>query len=218
MLMHTFRDFQAHAFSVQGEACGVIVADKYVPCRNLSSGLEQFSICPEDYDAAEDKGRIQAICHSHKGPRQPSKADLEGCKETGLPWYILGDDGLERVDSVIQPFEGRVFEYGWTDCFTLVRDYLGYLPDFPREIKFWEKGISPYEAHFSECGWGIINPTDAQAGDVFLMRILSRNVPNHVAVCLGAGVILHHLWGRLSCKELWGPYMSHTTHVLRRLR
>ena len=217
MILSTFNDFQSHCATISGEACGVIVGEQYIPCRNLSDSPDHFILSPEDWADAESQGKIKAICHSHRGTRKASPMDVVACQQTGVPWYILGDDGLERIDPQIAPFECREFEYGWSDCYSLVRDYVGSLPDFPRELEFWKLQHSPYEENFAACGWGIIPIQDAQAGDVFLMKILSPEVPNHAAVYLGEGIILHHLWGRFSRKDQWGPFMQKTTHALRRL-
>ena len=41
-------------------------------------------------------------------------------------------------------------------------------------------------------------------------------VPNHAAVYLGDGLILHHLQGRLSSRDVYGGYWQKiTTHILR---
>jgi cell wall-associated NlpC family hydrolase len=41
-------------------------------------------------------------------------------------------------------------------------------------------------------------------------------VPNHAAVYLGDGLILHHLQGRLSSRDVYGGYWQKvTTHALR---
>ncbi|BDU76308.1 C40 family peptidase [Mesoterricola sediminis] len=220
MLLSTFEAFKAHAHSEgQREACGLIVGEEYIPCRNVAPDMDDFEIHAEDWDAAEDRGTIRAVCHSHPGrSRRETEADLKGCKALGIPWFILGDDGLQRIDPEPIPLVGRVFDYGWSDCYSIVRDYLGDLPDFPREPEFWRAGHSPYEEQFEGLGFRRLDPTEALPGDVLLMRVLSPVVPNHAAIYLGAGWILHHLWGRMSCRELWGPWMSATTHVLRRDR
>ena len=53
--------------------------------------------------------------------------------------------------------------------------------------------------------------------DVILMQIRSQNgVPNHAAIYLGDGLILHHLHGRLSSRDIYGGYWQEVTrHILR---
>jgi len=217
MLLPAFEAFTTHAAATAGECCGLIVGEDYLPCRNLAQGGEHFELDPEDWDRAEDLGPIRAVCHSHpSGSSAASSNDVTGCQETGVPWYILGADGLNRIDPKPIPLEGRPFVYGWQDCYSLVRDYCGDMMDFPREPEFWHKGHSPYLEHFRECGFYQVDLPQTQLGDVMLMRIASRTVPNHAAIYRGAGQILHHRWNRMSCTELWGPFMNNTTHVFRR--
>jgi hypothetical protein len=53
-----------------------------------------------------------------------------------------------------------------------------------------------------------------KVGDCFLMQVASP-VPNHAAVYLGDGLILHHLQGRLSSRDVYGGYWQKvTTHIL----
>ena len=56
---------------------------------------------------------------------------------------------------------------------------------------------------------------DIRKGDVLLMQIASP-VPNHAAIYLDDGVIMQHVAGRLSSRDVYGGYWAkHTTHVLR---
>ena len=225
MMLATFEAFRAHAAAAGGnEACGLILRvggeEAFQPCRNVSEHpAEEFQVSEDDWASAEDRGEVLAVCHSHPGgDPMPGPADLEACREHGLPWFILGaGDGLQRVDPFPEPLLGRPFVYGWADCYSLVRDWhlqFGVrLPDFPREPDFWEKDRSPYLEHFEACGFRLVN--DLKDGDLVLMRIASR-VPNHAGIHLG-GRILHHLMDRQSTEDLYGDGLrAATTHVLRR--
>jgi len=56
---------------------------------------------------------------------------------------------------------------------------------------------------------------ELKVGDCFLMQVASP-VPNHAAIYLGDGLILHHLQGRLSSRDVYGGYWQKvTTHILR---
>ena len=221
MLLAAFEAFRSHARQqAPFECCGVIVGEDYVPCRNIAEDpAGHFRISPEDLDAAEDGGAIRAICHSHAGPARPSLVDLERCGETEVPWFIIGAEAeLQRVDPAPIPLIGRPFDFGWSDCWSLARDFFGDLPDFPREPGFWRLGHSPFEDHFAACGFRPVPVEQGRPGDALLMRVGSRMVPNHVGVLLDQGVLLHHPLNQLSRKDLLGPYLSHITHVLLRDR
>ena len=72
------------------ESCGVVVAGRYIPCRNIADRPEQdFVLNPVDYARAALTGRIEAIVHSHPQGGPASEADLAACKHTKLPWHII---------------------------------------------------------------------------------------------------------------------------------
>lgn len=71
------------------EACGVVVAGAYYPCRNIANDPEQdFAINPVDYARAALLGKIEAIVHSHPKGGPASEADRAACHYTKLPWHI----------------------------------------------------------------------------------------------------------------------------------
>ena len=218
----TFASFEAHTrANASFEACGLVYRDattheeRYLPCRNASdSAEEEFALDAEDWAQAEDLGEVLAVCHSHPGTsRQPSKWDRAGCNESGLPWLILGDDGLHRLDPESYALTGREFVFGWADCWTLVRDWAGASwPEFPR---VWGQVEGLFDAHMREMGWLEVPISDAAAGDVLLMRIRG-SATNHAAAYLGEGRILHHQVGTLSGVDQLGPFLDKITHVFRR--
>lgn len=210
------------------EACGLLVVvrgrERYWPCRNIAAGTEHFALHPEDYAAAEDAGDVVAVFHSHPnaGP-QPSQADRVACEATGLPWWIVGVPVIRwahlQPEGYRLPLVGREFVHGVVDCYSLIRDYyldeLGIeLPDFERRDEWWNKGENIYAQNFEKAGFTRVK-SDPQRHDVILMQV-QANVPNHGAVYLGDGIILHHLHGRLSCREVYGGYfLKHTWALLR---
>ncbi|HDA9975299.1 TPA: Mov34/MPN/PAD-1 family protein, partial [Pseudomonas aeruginosa] len=124
----------AHAESVYpSEACGVLLKTdsgrEYVPCGNLAvSDRENFVMDHRDYAAAEDRGEVIAVIHSHpdKAPT-PSMADRVSCELHGLPWGIIGLPGGEmlwfRPSGYRAPLLGREFSHGLLDCWGACRDW-----------------------------------------------------------------------------------------------
>ncbi len=216
------------------EACGLLLVHKgrqaYAPCRNLGVGTDQFVIHPEDYFHADRKGQIVAVVHSHPGlPGEPSQADRVACEASGLPWLIVSypqEDWRQIApEGYSAPLVGRQWAHGVLDCYSLLRDWYAQersieLSDFARLDEWWLRGDNLYVENFARAGFAPIEVeagegADLQEGDVLLMQIASP-VPNHAAIYLGDGLILHHLQGRLSSRDVYGGYWHKvTTHVLR---
>lgn len=212
------------------ESCGFFYVRKgrirYEPVVNQSAESDKFMVSPEDYLRVEALGEIIALVHSHPdGEAAPSVADQQAHSVSGLDWVIValnGDNGDEVTHCIMPavtdkpPLMGRVFLHGVTDCYTFVRDWyaeLGIaLPDFARTDNWWENGENLYLENFAKAGFEQV--AEPQDGDVLLMTIGS-SVPNHGAIYCG-DAIEHHLYGRLSCREVYGQfYRDRTTHVLR---
>lgn len=243
MNQKTMNAIRAHAESCYPrECCGLVIAvrrkERYVPCENTAVGEEHFAISAEAYANAEESGNVIAVVHSHPNmPAQPSEADLVSCEESGLPWHIIRVDLIDgkpvagEVNTIEPsgyqaPLVGRQFFHGVLDCYALIRDWYQIergitLPDFNRSDEWWNDGQSDlYTQGFPLAGFEI-RPHDQepQPGDVILMQIRSKNgVPNHAAIYLGDGLILHHLHGRLSSRDVYGGYWQEVTRSVLKYR
>lgn len=119
-------------------------------------------------------------------------------------------------------YVGRQFNLGQTDCYTLVRDYYQKefgidLPNVARPNDFWDHGLDLYSKHYAKAGFTLLDvlPHEWKRGDVVLMAIMS-SIPNHAAIIVEPGKILHHLYGRLSMIEPYrGIWRNTTTGVYR---
>lgn len=226
------------------ECCGLLVREGrkevYVACRNTASTpSEHFRLAPEDYAAAEDRGRVLAVVHSHPDyPAAPSEADRVSCEASGLPWHILevrkGDDGELRAGELVSftpegyeaPLIGRMFAHGVHDCLSIILDFyrreMGIdLGDYEREDGWWDKGGNLYLENLPDAGFEKVSTL--AHGDIVLMQIRSP-VPNHAGIYLADGVlktepehypapgsILHHLYGRDSKRDTYGGYWGEVT-------
>jgi proteasome lid subunit RPN8/RPN11 len=223
-------DIRAHAArDFPRESCGVIVVvngkPRYVPCRNVAAASAEFEIHAGDWADAEDLGAVTMVVHSHPNlPPQPSQADLTLCEQTGLPWLIINwpTGALHEFTPTgwKAPLIGRHFHHGVLDCLTLIQDYyrdtVGItLPAYEREDYWWLKGQNLYLDLYHDCGFDLVENGPPRLHDVLLMMVGAR-VPNHGAIWLGDGCILHHQMGRLSSRDVYGGwYQKITTHTLR---
>lgn len=216
-------------------------SEKYIPCRNMSDDKDNFKLSSEDYANAEDQGEIIAIVHSHPDyPPIPSEADKLACEESGLPWHIISLNASEFGEirtynpcGYVSPLIGRQFLHGVTDCYALVKDFylreLGInLMDFDRTDDWWNKGQNLYLDNYKKAGFRRLEEGEQpKFGDMVLMQIKSP-VINHAGVYLGNDYVLkeyptihkvpdamlHHLYGRLSERVVYGGYWREKTILI----
>jgi proteasome lid subunit RPN8/RPN11 len=224
------------------ECCGLVVVVKgrarYIACANAASGTEHFVLPAEDYAAAEELGEIIAVVHSHPDtPAAPSQADLVSCETSGLQWHIVRVDlvdGAPVAGEIVSfeptgyeaPLVGRQFAHGVLDCYQLIVDWYARergitLKQFARADEWWNDGKSDlYTEGFPQAGFArIADGEQPQTGDVILMQIRAKNgVPNHAAIYLGDGLMLHHLYGRLSSRDIFGGYFLENTRAILRYK
>ena len=146
---------------------------------------------------------------------------------------VAGDLNGYVPEGYVAPLIGRQFAHGVLDCYTLVRDwYLREraiaLPDFHREDDWWKNGGDLYLAHYAEAGFRPLAAGEVLTyGDVILMQIRSPQAPNHAGIYMGAAglkecpglhpvadAMLHHLYGRLSERVVYGGYWRESTRLI----
>lgn len=236
MILQTMHAIRAHAEKdFPREACGLICVirgrEKYIPCRNMAGNDEHFILPSEDYADAEMKGEIVAVVHSHPNiPAVPSEADKTACEASGLVWHIVhvsDASGQPLADDIFTfepcgfkaPLVGREFSHGVNDCYQLIRDWYEsergiILKNFERTDGWWERGEDLYMKHYAEAGFFPVYD-EPEEGDVIIMQVRAYE-PNHAAVYLGDGLMLHHLYGRLSSRDVYGGYWKDVTRKVLR--
>lgn len=199
------------------ESCGLVLERQdgsvfYKPLDNLAPEPET-SFRMDDRYLLHVGPSLRAIVHSHpNGPNCPSKTDMEQQLAHAVPFGIVSTDGVGCLPPFFwgdqvpkQPLVGRGYQYGVTDCYSLVRDYyaeLGIsLREYPRDWEWWTKdGVDMYQSYFEKEGFKRISENEVREHDGFLAQIRSTT-PNHAGVYVGNGLILHHL----SAREPWDP-------------
>ncbi len=241
MQQTTLQAIQAHAIAeYPRECCGLVVAgahgEIYVACTNAAAKpSDQFRMPAEDYAAAEDLGEVLAVVHSHpNASAAASDADRVMCEASGLPWHIVSvgqvageAPACHDIQSIepcgyLAPLEGRQFAHGILDCYSLVRDFyaqeLGItLSQYERDDNWWDNGQDLYSLDRLRAeGFELIDG-EPRRGDMILMQVRSP-VPNHAGVYLGDDLMLHHLYGRLSEKTVYGGMWAERTRYIVRHR
>ena len=228
------------------ESCGVVVQNKYIPCKNLSTNKDQFYIDPQDLIKAGERGSIQAYVHSHpNGSCKPSEPDRVGINLHGLPWIICGypegSVAQYKPDNKDIPLLGRTYHHGLQDCYSIVKDYyyreLGIiLNDYERSDRWWEskENNSLYLDNFKKEGFIEIDDiNDLRKHDAILFTIGKTEHINHAGVFLGDGVLksedspkvignslfIHHPYKKKSVRDIYGNFwIERTTKILRHKR
>jgi len=238
MRTETIEAIRAHAAAeYPRECCGLLVVikgrERYRPCANAAQGTEHFVLPAEEYAEAEQLGEIIAVVHSHPdAPAAPSQADLVSCEASGLPWHIVrvdlaggaavaGELVTIEPSGYVAPLVGRQFSHGVLDCYQLIVDWYAQergvaLKQFARADEWWNDGKSDlYTKGFPQAGFvKLPDGAPLEVGDVILMQIRAKNgVPNHAGIYLGDGLMLHHLYGRLSSRDVYGGMWAETTRA-----
>ena len=217
-LAHAKEDFPKEAVGLVHVVKG---KNRYFKCKNIAETPdEHFILDPDDYLKAETKGEITAVVHSHpKTSPAPSPADMVACEASGLPWFIVNPNtetwGSYTPNGFEEPYVGREFSHGIVDCYSLVRDFYKRefnleLNDYNRRDQWWYKGENMYLDNFAKEGFKEIDISEVGYGDLFLMQLESP-VPNHAAIYLDQGIVLHHVQGRLSSHDVYGGYYQKVT-------
>ena len=214
--MNFIEDIQKHfEKEYPREACGIISVvkgkKKWYPCENVSEEDEHFLIDTDYYLKLTRTTDIIGIVHSHpNASSEPSEFDIASCNALGKDFYIFSYPGMDLT--VLSPeikttdLYGREYEFGVTDCFDAMRDYLETqnIKILPRVMfieDFWDKNIDYFtEETIKNWNHYPVELNNIQKNDVLIFKIFSE-INNHCGVYLGNDIFYHHAENRLSCRE-----------------
>lgn len=114
---------------------------------------------------------------------------------------------MSRYADIAEQLSGIGYEVGRYDCWGTVAQFYDRafdirLPNFARPAFYWEHGLDLITDGYLNAGFDIVEVHHSRLaiGDVLVMAVADRR-PNHCAVYIGNGRILHHLFGGLSLVE-----------------
>lgn len=219
------------------ESCGAVTPSGYLPLTNRALKPQLAFDCAAECAELQLKGELIAVVHSHVHDNPgPSAFDMRAQIAMDVPWGIVQTNG-NRVGQVffwgddlpIPPLIGRDFRHGPSgtdgkgDCYALIRDWYRTernvpLREGPRDDNWWQSADAGennlYLDNFESAGFHRIEPIDPRPGDVILCAVRSP-VPNHGAVYVGGGLMIHHVAGRMSQKVPVGPWQKYIRVWLR---
>ena len=214
-------DMEAHALEAYpGEAFGAVFGSperpEYRPVDGVADNSRaDFRVDPAAPRRLEDScGPLLGVVHTRSSTAAerkdidpllfiPSAAEMRAQEALAVPFGVVTCDRSRSIDHFwfgdqcpALPLLGRPFRHGVTDCYSLVRDYYRQersilLPEFPRDWNWWTEGQDLYLAGFEQAGFRPIDPADADDADAVMFRMRSKT-PNHAAVLLDDGTMLHH--------------------------
>lgn len=181
------------------EMCGILSEGEFIPFKNIAAKPKNnFRV--SERELIKYLGRAEAVVHSHcydsSRPslldiRTPSVTDIKQQKLSGVPWLIVGTEGLSVLDPIEIPrvssnlYLGRPFMWYINDCYTLVQDYYKYelgidLPEEAsnKDYKETRNLNKPFEGYIEEYGFARrTSIEDMQDGDLILIDsgIASQN-------------------------------------------
>ena len=220
-------DMIEHARSeYPNESCGVITENKYIPCENVAIDKKNnFKITDRYILNLLINKKLQVIIHSHvdeidsHGNKtdygHASSDDMKRQLSHKTPYGVVhlnSDGAFMKIffwgdELPVQSLKGRPFIHGVYDCYGTVRDYYRSilnitLPQYPRSFGWWnfKENSSLLLDYVKDAGFYEVPLNKVEKHDVIFMTVMSHTV-NHCAVYIGGGLILHHLYKRLSGEQ-----------------
>jgi hypothetical protein len=215
------------------EVGGVISNGEVIQLRNTCVFLDDGYIPPADeYIALLRDNAVDCFWHSHVNDQlQFSSYDINAIRDGGdLPWLLFNQrhNHWEYKDPrVIEPYLGRHWEQSWTDCYTLIRDFLtrelsiGSLPVIrhngdskPWLDPAWNEPLLKLPIYANK----IADSEKPRNYDIALFKGLHS--PGHMGLLLesvsGGLKLLHHRYNRFS--EFSDTFDFTTLHSIWRLK
>lgn len=191
------------------EAGGIIKAGCFTPLENVATNKNDFF----EFELDDWKG-VEAIVHSHPNSNQfLSPMDRKIQINTGIEWQIIHDDKIHKYPCV-PLLRGREFEYGKSDCGTLIEDAYSLMGinlgrarrgDMQKDA---DAGI--IIKRLKRIGFKKVE--ELLPGDVIVTS--SQEEGNHLALFVDDSTVLHHAFNQLSRRIPYNYIIRRRTHSI----
>lgn len=182
------------------ERCGIVYCGEFVELQNSSKEpVDNFEL---DLDYGKYQwSKIEAIVHSHiDGTNHLSTNDRIHQVRTGKNWILVTKDGVFTYKPV-DHLRGRNFEYGVSDCATLIEDAYHLaginLTKLSRGTLEGDDKSLKLLTSLPKLGFSKVKPEELAPGDV----ICTGNNGYHLMLYVGNELVVHHAFGQFSRQQ-----------------
>ena len=191
------------------EAGGIIKAGFFTPLENVATNKNDFF----EFELDDWKG-VEAIVHSHPNSNQfLSPMDRKIQINTGIEWQIVHDGKIHKYPCV-PLLRGREFEYGKSDCGTLIEDAFSLMGI---NLGRARRGDMQKDAdagvilkRLKRIGFKKVE--ELLPGDVIVTS--SQEEGNHLALFVDDTTVLHHAFNQLSRRVPYNYIIRRRTHSI----
>lgn len=190
------------------EVCGFVLDNNTIfRARNISSLKNKtFSVYPLDYLAAEEKGKIVAVYHSHILTKEFSEFDKVNSTNHNKIYvmYCLKSDSFHIFypNNYSNKYIGRQFNYKTNNCYTIIKDFyknelnINIEANIPELNEDWYKNnpnLILDEFNKSTQFKSISNwQQNIKKYDIIFFNYLNiDNSPHHLGMYIDDGIFLH---------------------------
>lgn len=195
-------EIKEYALANRGsEICGLLIKNKddinFYKCRNISYYKEYNCILnPFDYIKASKVGKIIGHVHSQED-RYPSFIDYLNAISHNIYSIIYSwkYDKFSIIEPKLKTYLNLEYKLGKNDCFELVKNYYKNelditIPEHKRYDKWELDNPNLIINNIEGDGFHKVNFEDIKKNDIIIFNIY--DIPCHLAIYLGSGLILHH--------------------------
>lgn len=191
------------------EAGGIIKAGFFTPLENIAADKENFfEFNLNDWES------VEAIIHSHPNS-DPYLSPFDRVMQimSGIEWQIVYKEKIFQYPYV-PLLRGREFEYGKSDCGTLIEDAFSLMGI---DLGRGRRGEMQEDANagvilkrLKQVGFSKVK--ELQIGDVIVTS--SQEEGNHLALFIDDMTVLHHAFNQLSKRISYNYILRKKTHSI----